>query len=188
MIRLTPQGLRTGNRVLPCEIGRSGLSRAKREGDGATPVGRLTVLEMLWRPDRLAQPAPWARPIGPRDLWCDAPDHPAYNQPVRAPFAASHERLRRADPLYDIVLVTDWNYPEATPHAGSAIFLHQRRRPGFPTAGCIALARKDLLWLAARLAPGTEILVPDLACFHLAQNIPGSGAAPRSGLAPRDKA
>ena len=81
---------------------------------------------------------------------------------MRAPFGPSHEVLRRADPLYDIVLVTDWNYPEAAPGRGSAIFLHQWRRPGFPTAGCIAMARGDLIRLAAELPPGAELIVPAL--------------------------
>lgn len=83
-MRLTPTGLRVGNRILPVEIGRGGLRHDKREGDGATPIGRLRILEMLWRADRLPRPAAWARPIGPRDLWCDASDHPSYNQLVRA--------------------------------------------------------------------------------------------------------
>lgn len=180
MIRLTATGLLFQGRRHPVQIGRGGLSLTKREGDGATPIGRLRIVGMLYRADRLPRPAPWARPIGPQDLWCDDPDHPAYNQPVRAPFKASHERMARRDPLYDIVLITDWNYPKATPGKGSAIFLHQRRRLCYPTAGCLALDRADLLKLARSLKPGTELLIPPLACFHLAKNIPGSGAAPRS--------
>ncbi|MBZ4020965.1 hypothetical protein CKO11_00630 [Rhodobacter sp. TJ_12] len=185
MIRLTPGGLVAFGRRYSVQIGRGGLSTCKQEGDGATPVGRWRVLEMLYRADRLPRPAPWARPIGPQDLWCDAADHPAYNQPVRAPFAASHERLARPDPLYDIVLVTDWNYPQTRPGKGSAIFLHQRRRLCYPTAGCLALRRKDLMALARKVTPGTEILVPPLACFQLGKDTPKRGGATPS---PHDKA
>ena len=67
--------------------------------------------------------------------------------------------LRRADPLYDIVLLTDWNWPLAETGRGSAIFLHQWRRPGYPTEGCLAFARSDIRWLAERAAPGTPILI-----------------------------
>jgi L,D-peptidoglycan transpeptidase YkuD (ErfK/YbiS/YcfS/YnhG family) len=162
VIRLTPLGLRTRGRVLPCSLGRGGLSPCKAEGDGATPIGRHRIVGLLFRPDRVPRPAAWARPILPGDLWCDAPDHADYNLPVRAPFAASHEAMRRADPLYDIVLVTDWNHPCARRGAGSAIFLHQWRRPGFPTAGCIAMARPDLIWLASVLRPGEVLEVPCL--------------------------
>lgn len=157
---LTPMGLRFMGRTIPVSVGRGGVSTAKAEGDGATPAGVHRIAGLLYRPDRLPPPAPWAEAIGPGDLWCDDSAHDAYNLAVRAPFPASHEALRRADPLYDIVLVTDWNWPVAMPGAGSAIFLHQWRRPGFPTAGCIAMSRRDLLWLAALAAPGTRIIVP----------------------------
>lgn len=157
---LTPQGLRYLGRVIPCSLGRGGVSTTKAEGDGATPAGVHRIAGLLYRPDRLPKPAPWAEPIGPTDLWCDDSGHDAYNLAVKAPFAASHEKLRRADPLYDVVLVTDWNWPLAIPGEGSAIFLHQWRRPGYPTAGCIAMSRANLLWLAAHAAPGTRIIIP----------------------------
>ncbi len=158
-LRLTAAGLCLGPQRWPCSIGRGGLTDAKREGDGATPRGLHRITALYYRPDRLARPAPWARPIGPQDLWCDAPDHPAYNTHVRAPFDASHERMRRADPLYDLVFLIDWNWPQARPGAGSAIFLHQWRRPRFPTEGCLALRRDHLHALARRLKPGTEVLI-----------------------------
>lgn len=157
---LTPAGVRFAGRTLPCSIGRGGVRTTKVEGDGATPAGIHRIVGLLYRPDRVARPAPWARAIGPRDLWCDAPDHPAYNHHVRAPFGSSHETLRRADPQYDLVLITDWNWPHAQPGAGSAIFLHQWRRPGFPTAGCLAFCAADLRWIAPRAAPGTRVIIP----------------------------
>lgn len=157
---LTPTGLRFRGRRFPRTIGRSGVLPRKREGDGATPAGAHRIVAMLWRPDRMARPARWAVPIRPRDGWCDDPAHENYNLPVRAPFAASHERLRRADPLYDLVLVTDWNWPRARQGAGSAIFLHRWRRPGAPTAGCVGLRPDHLAWIAARLVPGARLVVP----------------------------
>lgn len=158
---LTPMGLRFRGRILPCSIGRHGITTKKREGDGATPAGTHHIAGMLYRPDRIAAHLlpRWAVPIGQRDLWCDAPDHAAYNRCVRAPFIASAETLRRADPLYDLILVTDWNFPNALPHNGSAIFLHQWRRPGHPTAGCIAFERRHLLWLAQRIVPGAKLII-----------------------------
>ncbi|WP_163849898.1 L,D-transpeptidase family protein [Pseudooceanicola aestuarii] len=162
-MRLTPRGVQAGARLYPCVIGRGGISATKREGDGATPVGRHRIVGCLYRPDRMPPPVPWARPIRPGDLWCDAADHPRYNHLVRAPFAASHETLRRADPLYDLVLLTDWNWPRAQAGRGSAIFLHRWRRPGFPTEGCIAF-RPDHLHDVVRAAPpGTTLIVPLLA-------------------------
>lgn len=157
---LTPTGLRFKARTLPCVIGRGGIATAKREGDGATPAGIHRIIAMAYRADRLPRPAFWAQPIGPQDLWCDESGHPAYNLPVTAPFGASHEALRRADPLYDVILITDWNFPQAQAGKGSAIFLHQWRRPGFATAGCIAFSRRDLIWLAQGIQPGARLIVP----------------------------
>lgn len=159
MLILTPRGLLAFGRCLPCTLGRAGLvpAGAKREGDGATPAGLLRITGCLYRPERLAPPAPWARPIRPRELWSDDPASPSYNRPVCAPCPGSAEMMRRADALYDLVLTTDWNTQPAVPGRGSAIFLHRWRRPGAPTAGCIGLAPADLRWLAARAAPGTRI-------------------------------
>lgn len=156
---LTPMGLRFAGRVIPCSIGRGGIRADKREGDGATPAGQHRIVGMLYRPDRLARPATWAQPIGPLDLWSDDPADPRYNTQVRGPHPYGHEALRRADPLYDLVLLSDWNWPVAQTGAGSAIFLHRWRRPGYPTEGCIAMDPAHLRWLAVRLRPGARLIV-----------------------------
>ncbi|ADO43895.1 L,D-transpeptidase family protein [Ketogulonicigenium vulgare] len=159
VLRLTPMGLIWRGRRIPCTIGRAGLSRTKHEGDGATPDAPMRLLQVLYRPDRLPPPVPGAKAIGPRDLWSDASGQPDYNHMVRAPYAYSHEAMRRPDPLYDIVIVTDWNYPAARAGGGSAIFLHQWRRRGAPTAGCIAMARANLIRLAREITPGTRLII-----------------------------
>ena len=158
---VTPTGCRFLGRRFACTIGRGGVVDAdrKREGDGATPRGVHRIVGMLYRPDRIAPPVDWAVPILPGDLWSDGVDDPDYNHMVRAPHPFSHEALRRADPLYDLVLITDWNWPHAKAGRGSAIFLHRWRRPGYPTAGCVAFAPRDLLWIARRLRPETRLIV-----------------------------
>ncbi|WP_430465805.1 L,D-transpeptidase family protein [Tabrizicola sp.] len=158
---VTPMGVRFFNRVFPCTLGRSGIVAGdkKREGDGATPAGVHRIVGMLYRPDRMAKPTDWALPIGPQDLWSDDPRDEDYNLMVRAPHGFGHEKLRRADPLYDLVILTDWNWPEAQPGRGSAIFLHRWRRPGYPTAGCVAFDPADLLWIAHRITHQTRLVV-----------------------------
>ena len=157
---LTPLGLRFGGQVFPCSIGKGGITAAKREGDGATPRGVHRIVGMLYRPDRLTRPTPWALPVGPGDLWSDDVDDPAYNTQVRAPHGYSHEHLRRADPIYDLVLLTDWNWPLARPGKGSAIFMHQWRRPGYPTQGCVALRRDHLRWISRQLGNHSRLIIP----------------------------
>ncbi len=156
---MTPSGLRFLGRRLPCAVGRGGVRRDKREGDGATPAGAHRIVGMLYRPDRMAPPADWALPIRPGDLWCDDPGHEDYNLMVRAPFPASAERLQRADPLYDLIILTSWNWPNAQRGRGSAIFIHRWRRAGYPTEGCVALRPDHLMWLAKRIRFETRLVV-----------------------------
>ena len=158
-IVVRPSGARFAGRSFACTIGRGGVTDHKVEGDGATPRGVHRVVDLLYRQDRVAAPAAWAAPIRRGDIWSDDPDDPYYNRMVRAPSRASHENLRRADPLYDLILVTDWNWPEAVPGRGSAIFVHRWRRPGVPTEGCVAFSPKDLIWIARRITPRTRLIV-----------------------------
>ncbi|MFN0115111.1 MAG: L,D-transpeptidase [Paracoccaceae bacterium] len=161
---VTRRGLSFRGRVYPCTLGRGGTvtTGRKREGDGCTPAGAHRIVGCLYRPDRVppGRLPGWAAPTRRDDLWCDDPGAADYNRMVRAPFAPSAERLWRADPIYDILLVTDWNWPDARPGRGSAIFIHIWRRPGAPTAGCVALARESLLAILPGLRPGTRLVVP----------------------------
>lgn len=157
---LTPAGVRFQGRLWPCTIGDSGVSGRKREGDGATPRGVHRIIGMLYRPDRMARPADWAKPIGPCDLWSDDVGDAEYNMMVRVPYAPSHEKLRRADPLYDLVILTDWNWPYAVKGRGSAIFIHQFLRPSSPTRGCVAFSRSHLRQIAGRIRYRTRLIVP----------------------------
>ena len=157
---LSPSGLRFQGRRFPCTIGRGGVRAEKVEGDGATPAGEHGIIGLLYRPDRIAKPTSWAVPIRPGDLWCDDPTHEDYNLMVRAPFSASAEQLRRADPLYDLVILTDWNWPRASRGAGSAIFMHRWRRAQALTEGCVAVRPDHLIWIARRIRLGTRLIVP----------------------------
>lgn len=136
-----------------CALGRGGVSADKREGDGATPLGRFALRQAFYRADR--QPRPVTRlplrAIDPQDGWCDAPDAPDYNRLVRLPHPQRHETLWRADPVYDLIVVVGYNDAPPLPGRGSAIFIHLMRDDYAPTAGCIAFARDDLLFILARL-------------------------------------
>lgn len=149
-------------RRFPVAIGRGGMTDDKREGDGATPRGIWHLLGGAYRADR--RPCPdtiqGLTPIGPSDIWSDDPADPAYNQGLRARnYPRSHEKMRMTAPLYDVVLFSDWNYPDATPGRGSAIFVHQWRKPRHPTAGCLAFAPKDLRWILAHWTSHSRIIV-----------------------------
>lgn len=147
--------------AIPCALGRGGRGARKREGDGATPLGRWRVREVLYRADRVRRPrtALQARAIRPRDGWCDARGDRNYNRRVDLPYPASAERLWRDDRLYDVVVVLGYNDRPRIKGRGSAIFLHVARPGLAPTEGCIALDLSRLLRLVARLRPGDHITV-----------------------------
>ncbi len=153
--------LQAGGRVFPCALGKGGVSAFKREGDGATPMARMAVLDVLYLGDAGVPRAGHLTPLRIRadDGWCDAPGDRNYNLPVRLPYAASHERMIRADHLYDRVVVLDWNITSRKRGAGSAIFLHLAK-PGYrPTEGCIAVSRQTMGWLLPRLSRATVVVV-----------------------------
>jgi L,D-peptidoglycan transpeptidase YkuD (ErfK/YbiS/YcfS/YnhG family) len=150
-----------GNRRMICALGRAGIVREKREGDGATPAGRMAMRRVLYRPDREPLPATRlpAQALDPADGWCDAAGDPAYNRPVRMPYPASAETLWREDGLYDLIVILGHNDEPVVPGRGSAIFLHLARAHNAPTEGCIALTRSDLLLVLAEADPSSAVVV-----------------------------
>ncbi len=142
-------------------IGRSGMTHDKREGDGASPIGVFHLLR-LWR-RRDAKPYGRSgmieRSTSRSDLWCDANGHRLYNRPAKAPLAASHEQMWRADHLYDIVIEIGWNIRPRILGRGSAIFMHLARDGVSPTAGCVALLPRDMRKLLPLIGRRTKIIL-----------------------------
>lgn len=152
---------RWGGWRVRCALGRGGLTRKKREGDGATPVGAWPMRRLLYRADRLSHPDTRlpVSAIGPEDGWCDDPADPAYNRPVALPYPGRHERLWRENGLYDLLVLLGHNDNPVVPGLGSAIFLHVAGPDYGPTEGCVALARPDLERVLAEAGPGDRVIV-----------------------------
>lgn len=151
--------VRYGAHIWPCVLGRSGIIAHKQESDGGTPVGRFPLRRVLYRADHLPAPVtvlPVAV-IAENDGWCDEPADAAYNKPVKLPYGASAETMHRDDGLYDVVVIIGHNDDPVVAKAGSAIFMHVTPDDGGFTAGCVALAREDLLALLRALKPGANI-------------------------------
>src|SRR5690606_9612620 len=145
----------------PCALGRSGRRIGKREGDGATPVGRFALRQGFYRPDRMLRPATRLplSPLRPSDGWGDGTGDRNYKRPVSHPYPASAEQMWRGDRLYDLVIVLGHNdHPRVRGH-GSAVFLHVAP-PGLkPTEGCIALEPEHLVRLAKLLSKRSAIVI-----------------------------
>jgi len=148
-------------RTIPCALGRSGIGICKREGDGKTPRGRFLLLSAMLRTDKVPQRCLRLdlRSIGDSDGWCDAAGHSRYNRPINLPFDASHEKLKRADHLYDIVIVMDHNITRHLGVGGSAIFFHLAHADYRATEGCVAIARRDMEWLLPKIGPRTAMII-----------------------------
>lgn len=164
-IRLIGNFIHFWARQFPCSWGLGGISANKSEGDGTTPLGVFSLMDILFRPDRVNPSVlPRARPLRRFDIWSDDPGDPQYNQLI--PFGHnhpwSHERLWRSDHLYDVVIPVAYNWPLQKAGGGSAIFIHTWRAPRYSTQGCIALSQNDLMWIAQRITKHTRLIVRDL--------------------------
>ena len=91
--------------------------------------------------------------------WCDDPKSKKYNQLIKLPNKYSHEKLYKKNNTYDLLLVLDYNMKPIIKNKGSAIFIHVAKRNYKPTAGCIALKKKDLLKLTKIIKLSTKILI-----------------------------
>ena len=140
-------------------LGRTGIVRRKREGDGHTPAGRFRLLSVLYRPDRGPRPqtAIPVTALTPDMGWCDDPADRAYNRPVKLPHPGRHERLWRDDHLYDLIVVVDFNMHPVVRDKGSAIFLHLARDNFGPTEGCVAMAPQAMRRLLRHLTTNTIV-------------------------------
>ncbi|MBV9827315.1 MAG: L,D-transpeptidase family protein [Alphaproteobacteria bacterium] len=142
-------------------VGKGGVRRDKREGDGATPTGTFPLMSVLYRPDRIKPPETSLplQPLHRDDLWVDDPADPRYNTLVSLPYPAHGEHMWRDDGVYDLLVVIGYNMGPVTPGAGSAIFLHIARPSFSPTVGCVAVARETLLALVSMLGSGSTITI-----------------------------
>ena len=153
--------LRAGPLVFPVALGRGSIKADKHEGDGGTPQGEFRPLRIWWRADRLPRPRTLlpARRIGPADAWCEDPADRRYNRCFRRSANEPGDRLWRDDFLYDLVIEIDHNTRPRIAGRGSAVFIHLAPPAYAPTAGCVALALRDLRILLGRIDARTRISI-----------------------------
>jgi L,D-peptidoglycan transpeptidase YkuD (ErfK/YbiS/YcfS/YnhG family) len=153
--------LKLGELRFACSLGRTGTSRLKREGDGASPGGTWQLRRLFYRADRMPPPRSGLSPLAMRrhDGWCETVGDRNYNRLVKLPYATAHERMQREDHLYDIVVETSHNERPRVQGHGSAVFFHLRRPDGGPTAGCIAVSLRDMRIILQHVGPKTRIRI-----------------------------
>ena len=133
----------------------------KKEGDFSTPKGLFKLGTIYYRKDRnksLKCVLP-KRVIKKNMGWCNDSRSKKYNKEINFPFAYSAERLYRKDSKYDIFINIKYNQSPAKKNKGSAIFLHLIKKKYKPTAGCIALAKKDFTKILPLINKKTKIMI-----------------------------
>ncbi len=145
--------------TLKCCIGKMGFNSNKKEGDNSTPKGIFYLKKLYFRKDRVGTPqCKLLKKIITKDIgWCDDPTHKRYNEEIYSLDKNAKEIFYRKDHFYDYLITINYN-KNKIPNKGSAIFLHLTRDYK-PTAGCIALKKKDFEILLKLINQKTKIKI-----------------------------
>ena len=145
--------------ILNCCIGKNGLNSNKKEGDYSTPKGLFNLKRLYFRKDRVGVPrCKIIKKIIKKNMaWCDDPRNKRYNEEIKTYNKKLKESLYRDDHRYDYIISISHNESKI-PNKGSAIFIHLTDNYK-PTAGCIALKKKDLEILLKLIDKKTKIRI-----------------------------
>ena len=91
--------------------------------------------------------------------WCDdIKNKKKYNKLIKISNNIKHEKLYRKDSKYNILIPIKYNFKNTIVGKGSCIFIHLTKDYK-PTAGCIALKKKDILILLKLINKKTKIII-----------------------------
>ena len=91
--------------------------------------------------------------------WCDDPLSKKYNKLIKFPYNFKAEKFYRADNIYDIILVLNFNTNPIIKSKGSAIFIHIAKNDYKNTAGCIAVSKRDLKKIIKTINKKTNVYI-----------------------------
>ena len=160
-IKLINKKLLFNDHKVKCAIGKKGVTKFKKEGDGCTPKGIFTFKNLFYRKDRIKRiKTKLKKIIIKKNMgWCDDPKSKYYNTLIEFPFLGSAEKLYRTNNSYDVFLVINYNLKNIKKSKGSAIFLHIAKRNYIATEGCIAISKKDFRLLLQYVKKNTKISI-----------------------------
>lgn len=144
-----------------CSIGLNGCSKNKKEGDKKTPRGIFELENLYFRKDRLNKPKTSLRCIKIEENmgWCDDVKFPKkYNKLIKIEKKIKHEKLTRNDHKYDLLIPIKYNFKKPILGVGSCIFIHITNNYR-PTAGCIAVKKKDFIIILKLINKKTKIII-----------------------------
>tara|TARA_B100001996_G_scaffold39443_1_gene28835 strand:+ start:797 stop:1288 length:492 start_codon:yes stop_codon:yes gene_type:complete len=148
------------NFKLKCCIGKGGLKKNKKEGDGATPKGKFSLGKLYWRSDKIKKPENNlnCKKITKNLGWCIDSNSRLYNKEFKIKKKIQHEKLMRKDYKYNLLIVINYNKKNTIKNKGSAIFIHLTKDYK-PTLGCIAVSENDFLVLCKLINKKTKIII-----------------------------
>ena len=144
-----------------CSLGKKGTTFNKIEGDLKTPKGTYGIEHLYYRKDKLKKPNTSLKCIGINKNmgWCDDLSAPKkYNKLIKIKKKIKYEKLYRHDYKYDLLIPIKYNFKNAVLGRGSCIFIHLTKNYS-PTAGCIALQKKDFLILLKIINKNSKIKI-----------------------------
>ena len=146
---------------LRCVVGKRGITHNKKEGDQKTPKGSFKLEYILYRKDKIpvVRSLLKKKPIKKNMGWCDDNASKLYNKLIKFPFKYSAEKLWKLKRIYDLIIVINYNLSPVIKNKGSAIFIHIARKNYSPTEGCVALNKKDLLFLLSKVNNKTKLII-----------------------------
>jgi len=146
---------------LKCCIGKSGIKKAKKEGDLSTPKGTFKLGFLYYRKDRIKLPkCKIKKKIIKKNMgWCNDSKSNKYNKQITFPYKYSAEKLYKKENVYDLFLLIKYNPKPIIKKKGSAIFLHISKKNYRPTHGCVAISKKDFLKIIPLINSKTSIAI-----------------------------
>ena len=144
-----------------CCIGKKGTTANKKEGDKKTPKGTFEIQHLYFRKDRKQKPPTLLKCIEIKKNmgWCDDISFPKkYNKLIKIEKKIGHEKLKRKDNKYDLLIPIKYNFKKPIAGMGSCIFIHLTKNYK-PTAGCIALKEKDFLIMLKLINKDSKIKI-----------------------------
>ncbi len=153
--------LEVGGFYFKCCIGKNGIRQNKKEGDKRTPRGSYQIEHLYFRKDRINRPETKLKCIEIKEDmgWCDdVKNFKRYNKLIKIQKDIHHEKLYRKDTIYDMLIPIKYNFKNIIPGKGSCIFIHLTKNYS-PTAGCIALKKKDFLIMLKLINKKTKIKI-----------------------------
>ena len=144
-----------------CCVGKKGLTKNKKEGDKKTPKGTFKIENLYYRKDRINKPETPLKCVEIKnDMgWCDDIFFPKkYNRLIKVNKKYNHEKLKRKDTKYDLLVPIKYNFKKPIVGLGSCIFIHLTRDYK-PTAGCVGLKEKDFLIMLKLIKKNSKIKI-----------------------------